>query len=465
MSGYKRTIVSISRAEYQKMHEAEIRTRLLQKSLDEVMDELDQRTSAFAWQELERIQNRQSDLRDSLGQYNQELNRIEWEYGQRMAAQQQENILSLQASQNAVLQATENKLSRQSQDFYNLLKAEEDYRKQQIGSLQIQIQNQLKNRGQVIEHAANWLQAANLMADFLQNHYTFSPELSDSFILVNQKLNMSANNLAVGATEAALVQAQESYMEYSTIRIRLDQFEQNHLRLRSEVLGELLTLNRILEDSQSIPAIDLDGIELPQQIDVDWWCQGDYTKLRNEVNQCLEAVQDPQVDVDDSFLVEMIDHTCPRWQETMEELIVRARYKVLGSQLRINIADVVIQALEEEGFALQGGMYQQSDMRKTFDARVRNLAGNEVVIHVLPSETDLVKNELHIESKDLASVSETELKHRAVEVASALNRHGLEVAPFQVTSPELGGNLIHERQIQSEPSTISEKHSLYSTSI
>ncbi|MEN6409896.1 MAG: hypothetical protein ABFD44_09320, partial [Anaerolineaceae bacterium] len=142
MSGYKRTIVSISRDEYQRMHEADIRNRLLQKSLDEVLDELDHHNATFAWQELERVQSRQQDLQQSLGQYNQDLSRIEREYGQRIIEQQQEYLQILQTSQSSLRAETEDRLEKLNQMVCDNLTAEQEYRASQIQGIQTQLENE-----------------------------------------------------------------------------------------------------------------------------------------------------------------------------------------------------------------------------------------------------------------------------------------------------------------------------------
>lgn len=461
MSGYKRTIVSISRADYQKMHEAEIQNRLLQKSLDEVLDEMDQHNTVFAWQELERFQSRQEDLQRSLGQYNQDLNRIEMEYGQRLVDQQQEYLQILQSSHSSLREELNDRLEMQNQVFCDILASEQADRAHQIQNLQTQLQEEIANRGQLLEVTANWLQSSNLMADFLQNNYLIPAHLQTAFNQANQALTFAASNLAAGAAEASLAQAQNAYQLYSTLRIQLDQEELASMQLRSAVVGELLKFSRLLDDSSAVPAIDLQGNELSQTIDIDWWCQGEYSQLRMEVNENLSVLQDPTQEVQDAVLDEILNHTLPRWVDSLDEMILHARQLVLGSQLRINIADVVIQALEDEGFALQQGDYQHSDMRTAYHARVSNLAGNEVIIHVLPTIENPTQNELHLENKDQAWISETELKQRAVEVASALNRRGLDVAPFQIIDSESSAPTAIATDPVPEPVRVAEKRSSY----
>ncbi len=61
------------------------------------------------------------------------------------------------------------------------------------------------------------------------------------------------------------------------------------------------------------------------------------------------------------------------------DLVTEARVAVLASQLRFNVAQIVVQSLEAQGFFLEHANYEKDDYRETFVARTCNYAGNEVV--------------------------------------------------------------------------------------
>ena len=90
----------------------------------------------------------------------------------------------------------------------------------------------------------------------------------------------------------------------------------------------------------------------------------------------------------------------------------------------------MVQALQEQGFSLQASEYESRDMRNAYEARLLNLEGNEVVVQVAPTGSQLGANELHLQSYDREVRTEHELQRRWYEVSRSLSQYGLEVGPF-----------------------------------
>lgn len=120
----------------------------------------------------------------------------------------------------------------------------------------------------------------------------------------------------------------------------------------------------------------------------------------------------------------------PGYYQALEEIVMDGRVNALNSQLRINIADLVVRALQEQGFALEGSEYKSADQRSTYGARLTNLEGNEVVVQVAPTGQNLGANELHLESLDREERTEHELQQRWYEVSRSLASFGLEVGQY-----------------------------------
>jgi hypothetical protein len=69
-------------------------------------------------------------------------------------------------------------------------------------------------------------------------------------------------------------------------------------------------------------------------------------------------------------------------EKQFTDSIYQARRNVLASQVRFNIAGSVIQALNEQGFQLNGGRYVESDQRDSYQALLKHIDGSEVVVQV-----------------------------------------------------------------------------------
>jgi hypothetical protein len=227
--------------------------------------------------------------------------------------------------------------------------------------------------------------------------------------------------------EAALLNAQQTYSHLSELRGELER-KQNEWTVLYQ--ASLLTVRRfytILTNCQSLPALDTNGNELPYEIDVDFWCGRKLSRLTEKTRNILQQLEKNQAILDADALNQLIQTDFPSSQEELDRLVVDARLAALNSQVRINIADLVVQALEQQGFVLQESKYSNNDQRKAFSARVQNLEGSEVVIQVMPVPGDAGKNELQLHSLDKDQRTEHELRQRSSEISRTLNDYGLVV--------------------------------------
>jgi hypothetical protein len=159
-------------------------------------------------------------------------------------------------------------------------------------------------------------------------------------------------------------------------------------------------------------------------IDVNFWSCDGLDRAKSNLGELARTLQLEEISTDQ--LREMLNHTLPQARQAINDAIYQARLAVMNSQLRINIADLVIEALQTQGYALQEAEYARNDQRMAYSARVRNFEGNEIVIQVFPS--DIVgKNELHLVSLDREQRTEYELLRRSEEVTKSLGQHGLQV--------------------------------------
>jgi len=234
-------------------------------------------------------------------------------------------------------------------------------------------------------------------------------------------------NLNQGMPEAALLNAQQTYSHLSELRGELER-KQNEWSVLYQ--ASLLTARRfyaMLAGCQRLPALDTDGNELPYEIDVDFWCGRKLSRLAEKTRNVLQQLEKNQAILDADALNQLIQTDFPASQEELDKLIVDARLAALNSQVRINIADLVVQALEQQGFVLQESKYSNNDQRKAFSARVQNLEGSEVVIQVMPVPGDAGRNELQLHSLDKDQRTEHELRQRSSEISRTLNDYGLVV--------------------------------------
>ncbi len=186
-----------------------------------------------------------------------------------------------------------------------------------------------------------------------------------------------------------------------------------------------------IDNSDMVPALDLDGNELPYLVDVNYWTQGFLDNLYQEVSSLGQRLLNESALPDTGVLLDWLNKELPAIHQQLENIILDARIKTINSQLRINVADLVVQALQQQGFTLDSSAYQENDLRAGYGAQLRNIEGNEVIVQVSSNGNSLGENELHIHSLDSEVKTEHELKKRWQEISQSLSSYGIEVGKYE----------------------------------
>ncbi len=455
MSGLKKATVTLSETEYRKLHDAQMRLRFLERKMPAMLEEAQESSNALLWENLNLVRDRQQDYQELVDSFDDQVREVESETAQSLASYQENFYNSLQDVAGNLLDNTAHALVEQNQLFQELYAQEHDLRQQQVSRLEQQIATMQGNvQGSARRKSAytiQWIEAGRKLASFILARYDtqkFSPGQIEK---LEEELDLCRQNLNLGMLEAALLNAQQTYSRLSELRSELErkQSEWNVLYQTS-----LLTARRfyaMLANCQRLPALDTDGNALPYQIEVDFWCGRKLSRLAEKTRNVVQHLEKNQAILDAAALNQLIQSDFPALQDELDKLVVDARLAALNSQVRINIADLVVQALEQQGFALQEAQYSNGDQRKAFSARVQNLEGSEVVIQVMPVPGDAGKNELQMLSLDKDQRTEHELRQRAQEISRTLNQNGLVVGGL--TTAENGG----------QPSAVFEKGVPYET--
>jgi hypothetical protein len=215
-----------------------------------------------------------------------------------------------------------------------------------------------------------------------------------------------------------------------------------------------------VQKNHECQAIDLQGQDTGVAVNVDQWADGKVGILEKELGDLIAKIENDQAPLTTAELQTIEKQTAPALQQKLEQAVQEARERILGSQLRINIADLVVQALEEKGFTVQDGTYEGEDMRQGYAAKVTHLDGSEVVVLVSPVEGEPGKNEMRIHSYDAEQLTDHELRQRTLEINQALRERGLEVSEPQEAAAQADPALrdlarVRQRHAQPQPVGVS----------
>jgi hypothetical protein len=179
-----------------------------------------------------------------------------------------------------------------------------------------------------------------------------------------------------------------------------------------------------------VNAVGLRGEELPNLVDLNYWTNGRFSHLLSHARQLsANLIQDQSIlTVED--LDRVYNQILPVIRDSFESMVYEARLSALNSQLRMNIAEKALQALENHGFCLEHSGYSDDDMRSQFNAQLASPDGSEVTINVLPTEesSQELSNEIVVITTHPYMKTDHEARMQWDELSYTLSQYNLKVS-------------------------------------
>ncbi|MBC8236295.1 hypothetical protein H8E77_42650 [bacterium] len=431
MSGEKRT--TIDSAEYRRLCAAQSQLRAIQQNLPGVIENIQRENIANLQRALEPLEQRQRTFQQAVVNLHEDVRDMEMRTAQRLEEQQREMREMVQDTAGQLRQETQELIAEQEHRLTNLVEEERRTREQQMQDVNQRLDDIAANEQRKVDLANSYIEAAEVLRDFIENNYRHEHFATGELNKLEEEIRRARGNVASRLPEAAISTAQHAYQELSNLRLRLEEMEQEWQFWRSRALESMKEMQSLVQRNRECSALDLEGKETGDSVDVNWWTNGKLEKLEEEISELITKIEDEQDLSRTDELRQFVEQTTPDLKQRLEEIIAEARLEISGSQLRINIADLVVQALEEKAFSVPEGTYEGEDYRNGYAAKTAHLDGSEVVITVTPIEDEPGRNELRIHSYDEDNLTEYELFERAKSVTQALRQRGLEVAEPQAT--------------------------------
>jgi hypothetical protein len=471
MSGEKRRYVSVEEQQLRHLREQDSRLRSVQRDLPERLNavreqarrDFQQRLAPLerrARQQEQETQRLKSGLRDlerdthkRLQQQRREFQNAvrESEARQQQALQRETNRLEsamgqgFQEQRREYLQITQQQrqeyirlIDRQDAKFTQLISEERQARQRGQEILQGQIDRVVANIEDERERKAQL--AGDLLSDVETvweqinrdyQHERFAPgRLAD----LRRGLDMAKSNIQSGVSEAAIANAQQTYLDLADLRLELEQKEQEWQLLYNAAWEDLKSLIAEVQANRECEIEVGEGSDAEKfKLEVDYWVDGRLSEYEKQLSQ-LES----QLKVGESTLsteqVKELGEQITALQPTLGEIVEQAKLTILGSQLRAEIADRVVEVLDSLGYTLvnsDDAVYEGDDERNAFVVKVKNLAGDEVVTVISP-ERDFGANSVSINSFSPTLVDETATQENAKAIFDSLEREKVQgVGPVE----------------------------------
>ena len=429
MSGVKR--ITVEANDWARAQQAASRLREVNREIPGMLEAVRRENQAAIDRAATEVRTRQDAFDQALTGLSAQTKKIEAQARQRLRAQEARLRGELQDTARQLRQESRAALEDQERRFAEGLARERQERARETRELHDELAGIRNDQERARSAAATLIADARLMRDAIDSelpHERFAPgRLAE----VSSRLDFAEDNASQGRGEAALAQAQEIYLQLSELRAEVELRDQEWQAARL-VAGEAVTLLQEQINVNTTPdAVDENGEKIDgYQLDVNFWSEGELAKLSQTVAGLAARLNDTASPPSVAELREITDQAArgAELDEKLTGIVAVAHARQIASQVRANLAELVVSTLEESaGYTWEEGqaIYAGGDQRRAFYSKLRHLDDSEIVVEVAPDETGKSCT-LRILSYDAGLPDEEERVRRAHAVADSLRAHGLQ---------------------------------------
>lgn len=429
MSGVKR--ITVDQQAWTQAQRAAARLRDVNRELPGMIDALRRDQQAAAERAKAEIRARQDAVDRALAGLSEQTRKMQAETSRRL----REQADRFRAQTRSVAEQSRRESRAAAEDTEQRLSAalarEQQERTRQAKALRDELAVLRQDRGRALTSAKALLDDSRLLGDVIDRqlpHERFAPgRLAD----LNRRLDIADTNVAQGLGEAALAQAQDLFLQMSELRAEVESRDQEWQAAKITADSAITVLTEQIRVNTDPEVVDEDGKKIEGvTLDVDFWSEGELSALRETVREMSARVSDTGTPPSLAELRDITEREAPSLDEKLTQIVSVAQARQMASQVRVNLAELVVSTLEEStGYTWEEGqaIYANGDQRRAFYSKLRHLDNSEIVVEVSPDETGADSCVLRILSYDAGTPDEEERVRRAHAVADSLRQHGLKV--------------------------------------
>jgi hypothetical protein len=427
MSGHKRATINARSENIRELSQTDMAIRFMNAGLKQLSQRLSQSVQKKRERETIAAENKHQELVQALVDIDEVFGRLEDDT--RTALIQQEEAYFEQLCQFGELVEETNalQLEEMSAQYQVTVNELADQHEAILDDLAEKLETVILDQQDLNHNILKWIDAASV----LLNNLTDDPIMEGSNIgyltYYADMISQAVENQQAGYQEAALITAQNAYRELSKYRIQVYQLHSQYSVLASTLSKELDIFDEELNLNKQVQVIDLQGKPLETEIWVDDWVGGKLSELQNESKLTRSYLDKKPSRALIKKLRYVLKNTVPQWHARLSDTVYQARSEVINSQLRMNIALMVVKALAIQGYRLEQSHYSSEDMRLDYQAQLMDSEGSRVLVQVEAKGEQPEATELNIFTQDVDKRSPHELKQRSIEIQKSLRMAGLSV--------------------------------------
>jgi hypothetical protein len=433
MSGYKRAMIRISQEEYRKLHHADMQRRFSDSRKKEKNSI--QETDLKNQKRLAKLEQQQAQFDRMIDILAADIGVIEANTRIDSLGQQEEFLNEISSHMEGIWD-NEQTLAGIQQIFDQRLEQESHIRQLHMQRMDEFIRSQQDSHASNQEMAEDWFSNARSIGLFIRDQFEHDRFAPGQFERISRELNMAQRNMNHGLYEAAISSSQTAYLHFLDLRLELDQKVFDWQTLFDTTWKAARSLYDGVRESATCNALDLEGQELPILLDLNYWSKGQYASLLERIQAITSHLKMENATISSAQLRDLMLHDLPDLKNEFDSLVFQARYSALNSQLRVNIADLAVHALERQGFVSENYGYSKNDQRSRYITQMVNIEGSRVTIQVEPVDDLEFTNYICLETQDASPKFMPEIRKRSQLILQSLQKWGLQIGQIQ-TSPRI----------------------------
>lgn len=401
----------------------------LQRDLPGMLEAVRQAHEQQAGRDRAEFQARQDELNGKLAALSSRARELEQSTSRRISAATATIMNEARKANEQVRSETRQLVEREGQRLDSAIEQERAERARDIEALQDELAADRAARADLLAAARTTLADARVLLEAIDStlpHRRFAPGRLDR--LARTLANAEAN-AAAGAGEAALANVQELYLDLDDLHVEV---EYKDAQWRSAHLTAVTMVTALIEQISRSERIDVTDEETggSAELDVDFWSDGALAKIKAAAGRLGARVADEADPPSLADLTEMSERTVASLEQSLSEVVAMARARQWASQVRVNVAERVVQVLEDTtGFALEGDpIFAGDDQRAAFYAKLASPDESEIVVEVAPDETGR-SCVIRVLSYEAGTPNEYLRAARVRTVTEALRAQGLSGSP------------------------------------
>ncbi|CRI67788.1 hypothetical protein THIOKS1810006 [Thiocapsa sp. KS1] len=379
--------------------------RQAQRQIHEQQATADRRRQAFErsiGNLSQELQATTRDLHQRLVRQQQEhagnVRRLEQETSQRLAQQQRDfnssigqldkrlsqRIKEQGAEFNRRVEQLDQRLVGQRREYLGLIAEQAEHVQRQFANLE-------QRRMSAQQYAEQWLADSRVILDYIeqnQQHQQFAP---GELAVLKSDLAMSRTNIEAGHEQAAIATCQALYGKALKLQAEIEFRQMEWDTYYSEALNGARAQLAALEAQQTARWV-FDTHQGSHELDaeIDYWSDGALSALKGRVEQSISTLEQQPHALTLDDLKQRISNNQECIIE-LETIVVGAKERLIASQLRVNIAQDLLDELGRSGWQLEDSTWQGETAdgkgwKNSYHMKLKDLGGNEMISVIIPED-------------------------------------------------------------------------------